>query len=670
MKIGQKQKLSGPTIYRADSVEPHVLDEEERRFQISFSSETPYERRSWFEDPWVEILGHKTDEVDMSRFESGAAPLLFGHRGHDRDNHIGVIEKAWLEGTKGMAEVRLSKRDDVSDLWQDVKDGIVKNVSVGYRILERTLTKQNSDGPDEYRVTRWEPMEASLVPIPADATVGVGRSDDPDSQYVITDIPSNQDMEKRTMKNDASPAQPEEKAAPEVAVEQQNQQLTPEQKAQVESDAEKRGVEVERQRVAQINELVGKTDLGQDFAATLISEGVSIDEARAKVIDKIAESDKPRRPSMQMVKDETEKSREAAENWLLARIGHQEDGSRVEVAGDNPFRGAKLIDLARMSLERAGENVSGLYANELASRAIMHSTSDFAVILENVMHKSLLAGFNQAGDTWRSFCATGDLSDFRPHNRYLMGSFSDLKVKNENGEFEDGTLDDARKETITATTKGRILGISREMIVNDDMGVFTGAARMMGRAGARTLETDVFALLAQNSGLGPTMSDGKSLFHADHNNITTGALSAAALETARSVMKRQKFPNDSSEADEYIDPMSPPVWVGAVESEGTARTINDAQYDPDTANKLQKPNFMRGYLGVIVGTPRLSGAPYYLFPDPNEIPVIEVGFLDGVQTPQLESRESFRQDGIEWRVVYYYGVAGVSWLGPVRSTGA
>lgn len=673
MKTGQRQRLSGPLLYRAGSSEAAVLDDEERRFRFSFSSETPYERRNWFDGAWVEILGHKADEIDLDVLNAGGAAILWGHNRRERAEHVGVIERAWIENSRGMAEGRLSKRADLDDLWRDIKDGIVANTSAGYQIKERTLVKENHDAPDEYRVTSWVPKEVSLVPVPADATVGVGRSDDAGDEYEITDLPFED--EEKSMKKAAEPAKPEEGAAPGAATQEPaptvRSDTPPATDPKAIQEAQERGAADERKRVADINELCTKAGLDSEFANELIEKGTSVDEARSLAIDKIAEGGPaPRQPSLEIVKEAGEKTREAAEEWLLSRAGLVEDGKRVVAAGDNPCRGMKLLDLARDCLQRSGENVSGLFGHELATRAIAHSTSDFTVILENTMHKMLLDGFNVASDTWRAFCATGDLSDFRPHNRYLTGSFSDLKEVNENGEFEDGTLDDGRKETITAKTMGRILNLSREMIVNDDMGVFTGASRQMGRAAARTLENDVYALLALNSDMGPTMSDANSLFHADHGNVGTGAPSVDNVAAAINILRSQTLPNSSSEATEYLDPQNPPIFLGPLGLAQDAKVINEAQYDPDTSNKLQKPNKARGLISLVVGTPRRTGTPWFLFSDPNEIPVIEVGFLDGVQEPQLMMRESFRQDGISWRVVYYYGVAAVNWLGCFRSTGS
>lgn len=456
--------------------------------------------------------------------------------------------------------------------------------------------------------------------------------------------------------------------------------MTPEEQAAAIEAAKQKAAEeaarTERTRVAGIRQSFKEYPEHGDLCDECITNGVSLADANAKLLEKLGSNKEPAVPAHrgpEITQDVRDKRIEAASQWLLFRTGHAEKGQRVQLAGDNPFKGMRMVDMARDALEFSGRSVRGMTPTQIVMAAITHSTSDFPNALQNALNKTLLGAFAIAGDTWRAFCAVGDLADFRPHYRHTMGSFSDLQAVNENGEIQDGTLDDTRKETITATTKGRILNLSHQAIVNDDMGVFTGAARALGRAAARAVENDVYALLALGSDMGPTMSDSATLFHANHGNVTSGALTASTLETARKVLKTQKLPNTSSGVNEYIDITMPPIFVGPVALEGTAKNINDAQYDPDTANKLQKPNFMRGFLGKVIGSPRrdaVSSTVYYLFADPAEIPVIEVGFVQGQQEPQLVMEESFRQYGVAWRVVYDYGVAAVGWLGCVRSTGA
>jgi hypothetical protein len=120
--------------------------------------------------------------------------------------------------------------------------------------------------------------------------------------------------------------------------------------------------------------------------------------------------------------------------------------------------------------------------------------------------------------------------------------------------------------------------------------------------------------------------------------------------------------------NDFLD-MRPKVLLVPISLGGTARSINEAQYDPDTANKLQKPNIVRGLFEDIVDTPRLSGTRRYLFADPMIAPAMEVAFLDGNSEPFLESEQGFDVDGSRWKVRLDFGVAGIDYRGTVTNAG-
>jgi HK97 family phage major capsid protein len=149
-------------------IEPQkALNEEDRTLEIAFSSEEPYER--WW---GTEILDHTPDAVNLKRLRN-KAPFLSEH---NRLDQIGVLENAWIDrDKKGRAVVRFSKKLRAQEEMQDVKDGIRTKISVAYMIHEEVLEKSEGDH-QTWRITKWEPLEVSLVSIPADDTVGVGRS--------------------------------------------------------------------------------------------------------------------------------------------------------------------------------------------------------------------------------------------------------------------------------------------------------------------------------------------------------------------------------------------------------------------------------------------------------------------------------------------------------------
>jgi hypothetical protein len=440
---------------------------------------------------------------------------------------------------------------------------------------------------------------------------------------------------------------------------------------QVNLEAERKAaVEAERKRASDIKLAVRTAKLSDSFAEQLIEKGVSIDEARAAIINEWSKSDPtPNVSNVNVERDEAEKQRDAGITHLALRSSQmqEKDFSKESVELARNYRGMSLIDIAKESLEKAGVSTRGMTKMEIAARAFTNSTSDFPVLLEGTNRRILLAAYESVADVWRRFCITGSVSDFREYKRLRMGSFSRLEKVAENAEFKNKKIPDAEFEKLSIDTYGNTINVTRQMIVNDDLNAFTRLAAMLGRAAARSIEIDVFALLAENSGDGPTMSDGKTLFHADHGNLISSGTypSVAAFETMRVLMAQQKDPS----GNDFLD-IRPQVGLFPIGLGGVSRVVNDAQYDPDATNKLQRPNMVRGLLSDIVDTARLSGNPYYFFANPQDEPVIEVAFLDGVQTPFLDSEEGFTVDGMKWKVRLDYGVDAIGFRGAVKNPGA
>jgi ATP-dependent protease ClpP protease subunit len=370
---------------------------------------------------------------------------------------------------------------------------------------------------------------------------------------------------------------------------------------------------------------------------------------------------------VEVVSDERDVERSRIVDAMLARAGVLTGDAAEAARRDNPHARATLLAIAEQSLIRAGINTRSLSRDEIAQRVLaMQGTSDFPVLMESVLNRMLIGGYNLQAFTWSRFCAVGTLSDYRPHNRYHLSSFSDLKEVNEHGEYENGVLGDASKETIQGKRKGRILQLTPEVIVNDDLGGLQRIASALGQAAGRTIEKDVYALLALNAGLGPVMNDGLTLFHADHGNIAAVAAvpSVASFDASRQQMGSQKDPG----GNDFLD-ITPAIWLGPLNLGGSARAVNAAEYDDDSQKNQRKPNISRGMYRDVVDSPRLSGTAWYSFADPNIEPVIEVAFLDGVREPRLEQETNFRTDGLSWKATHRYGTAGIGYRGATRNAG-
>ncbi|MBT8169879.1 phage major capsid protein [Falsiruegeria litorea] len=240
---------------------PTGAPSDSREVQISFSSEVPYTRPAGQDGKkFLEILGHDPAEVDLTRLNSGAAPLLKDHIPR-LDAKVGTVVRAWIEAGKGHALVRFSDTPAGSELLERVRSGDVTCVSVGYAV-SGAKRAPDQDGQPVVRVTRWVPKEISFVAIPADPTVGFGRSDMADAA-TITVTEKDGHMPKDII-NDApkSAAKPKSPEAPETR-----------ENAALITDA----LTAERQRTESIDEIATRFDLPSDMATKAKRDGTSVE---------------------------------------------------------------------------------------------------------------------------------------------------------------------------------------------------------------------------------------------------------------------------------------------------------------------------------------------------------------------------------------------------------
>lgn len=651
-----------PMLIRA-LVTPNSYDEKDRSVEVVAATEAPYKRYSWrMDEDYNEVLSMKSEHVKLERLNAGA-PLLDSHNRWDLNDVIGVVVSgtARIEDGKLVARVRFSSRENAKAIEQDVRDGIITNISIGYRV-NKFLREGAPEGElPTYRAVDWEPSEISFVPVPADYLAGV-RSAKPDDNTktnpVIIEMAadgkgSKPAAERRNMQENPTP---ENKPA--------NTPAAP--TAEEVSRAAQAAVEAERTRTLEIREAVRKAGLAPEFGDSFIKDGKTADVARAAIIDELAKN-APQinggSRGVEVTADERDKQRGIIIDGMVLRSGEagREKLSPERMREAAKYQGMSLLRMAMLSLQNEGVDIRGMSDMEIAGRAITSNSGDFPVLLEGTARRVLLANYEAVADTWRRFCAVGSVTDFREHKRLRMGSFSRLDKVGENAEYKNKKISDAESEKIIAETFGNIINVTRKMIINDDLAGFTRLASMLGRAAARSIEIDVYALLAAN----PTMGDGTALFHSDHGNIGTGsALTVTGLDADRVLMAQQKDPD----GNDFLD-IRPSVLLVPIGLEGTAKILNQSQYDPDATNKLQRPNIVAGLFSDVVSTARLTGTTRYLFADPAVEPVLEVAFLNGVQSPYMESEEAFNVDGRSWKIRLDYGVGAIGWRGVVRNAG-
>lgn len=349
--------------------------------------------------------------------------------------------------------------------------------------------------------------------------------------------------------------------------------------------------------------------------------------------------------------------RAAAIDALLIRGG-------INVKNPHPaardFRGYSLVDLARARLSQFGKSTSGMSRAEVVQAAL--TTSDLPDLLANVASKSVMSGFSaEHAVTHTAWTAQSTLPDFKAAKRVALSEAPGLLEVKERGEYEDGSLSDAA-ESITLKTYGRIVSLSRQMLVNDDLGELTRVPEAMGMAARRTESDIVYALLGTN----PSMRDGVALFHANHGNYVAAgsgaAPSVATLGAARAAMKRQR-----GLAGESFLNIEPKFLIVPVGLETTAYALT-ASITPFSVDEVV-PAWIGGL--TIISDPRLdevSTTAWYLAADPMLHSTIDVAHLDG-EPVFLDQQNGFATDDLRLKVRLDVGAAAVDWRGLFLNAG-
>jgi len=646
------------------TIEREHINQSTKSVPIAISSESPV--KDWW---GTNTLIHSNKAVDLSRGAENGFPLLWAHGddmlGRVRDIKIGKDKV--LRGTAYFGNGSIAQ-----EKWQDVEDGVLTDISVGGSFLEEPV--QQDDGT--YITNKWMVNEVSFVPVPADQRAGVHRDGGSNGQ------PAN--LNRNNIGVGTMPDQTENGGG--SAAEDKSDDINVADftisRRQIEAKGKKMGTKIERARISGIRTVfalhIERGQEYQDLMNECIDKGISIDRAKDVLLDMIG-GENPESITTDYVQredtgsldavslkhvtrksgvqnsagnDVMDKFLEGASNSLLAKGGIERDQEKLKVMRGNEFFAMSMPELAREYLRISGANVSGIHdkrnlIGEAITRAgvISHSTSDFANLLENVASKSLLQGFEEAPESWSSWCRVGNLPDFRTSSRPNMSTFGDLDVVYENGEYKYGSFSDL-KETLTLLTYGKLFNISRQALINDDLGSFTRIPASMGRAANRKIGDLAYGVLTTNAALN---QDSTALFDvSDHANyVTSGAApSVSTIETGMTAMALQTDPTGN------VLNIQPAHLIVPVALKGTAMTLMAAQYDPAGTAGTLTPNTVQGAMDVIadarLDTANSSG--WYLAANANMHDTVEIGFLDGNQTPFLESQDGWKQDGVEYKV--------------------
>lgn len=652
-------------LSRSATFQPETVDEGRRTVTVSWSTGADVRRRSWEEGDFIERLSMDPSAVDLSRMNAGA-PVLNSHQKDSLSNVLGVVEKAWIERGEGRAVLRFSAREDVEPIWNDIRDGIIRNVSVGYSVDQwKRLEPATREASPVLLAERWTPHEVSMVAVGADPKASIREAE--------LHTPTVRDMSTETPKAGAEPAIQEQETETRALE-------APSAPIPAASEPSADAAEVQRslaqlKRENKILQMARAASLSDEQTRSLLDSGKPVDQVAVDVFTMIRDTQMSNAPAghpargISVTRDEgetIERGIKDALSYRLHTISEPTDFGRK-------FMRRRSVDLLESYLVSRGVNTDHLTPGQIIDRAF-HSTSDFPNILADVANKRLLAGYAEEPQTFKPFCTQRNLADFKPHNNVQLQGKLTLTKTLEGGEYTGMTLVEGKSTWQLATYTGKLLW-TRQMIINDDLGAFESVIMKAGR-GARTTESDiVWDLLTTGSitggqtygGGATTGIDGAALFAQAHANTGAGVIGTTGANTGRTAMGKQK-----DIAGNSLNLMPAYVLVPTSLATTAEQYFFAPNYTPAAAVGDTGPNVFAGRMQVIVEN-RLetdSSAVWYMVADPRRIETIEYGYLAGEEGPQISVTDRRDPDGAEMLVRMDFGAAVQDFRGFYRSTGA
>lgn len=663
----------GNKFIRVATIDARRIDEKKRTVPASLSSETEVQRYYG-----TEVLVHSDSAIDLTR-ANGGLPLIWNH---DLDEPIGLVDDVHLDGGVLRGNLRFSNNPQAEIIWNDVRQGFLKNISIGYQVNQW----EEQPNSDLIRVTGWTLLETSVVTVPADATVGINR------KFQSIGIRSMAD--EKTSGTDVVPSDP---PIPVYSpAERRDHKIAKEA-------GKKEAIVGERKRISDIHELfdlaiVPRNDYYDGLRSRAIDEGWTIESSRVYLMQALSDEAEPvvvdhappvsvrpaqhegqstravQQParnqprqlgaSIQSGMDAREKFANGAQEGLLIRAGIITDREAIAKARAGGMIGKSLNSLAGEFLRVIGESTVHLSDEDMAIRAYAYrserafgqTTSDFTNILANVANKSMMMGWDESPETWKIWTRRGQLPDFKTAEISGISGFTGLDAVPEDGDISYGKFID-RKETIKLVQYAKKYRLSRQAIINDDLRHFTAVPRAMGRAAQAKIGDVVYALL---NNTGPTLNqDSIALWDtATHKNYVAAATgpTVATLGTASVAMARQKDPNSSRVLN-----IRPRYLLVPITLEATARVLMNATYDPAGTAGTLPPNPYSGRFEVIADArldEQTNGTTaWYLLGDPGVYDTVEVAFLNGVQEPYMRENPDWAGQGMEYAVGVDFGVS-------------
>ncbi|MCW2242247.1 prohead protease/major capsid protein fusion protein [Azospirillum canadense] len=681
-----------PIQMRAANLEPASFNADDRTVELVASTGATVRRYDWWTgEQYDEVLLVTADAVDLTRFEAGSVPILNAHSQWEVKDIMGaaVPGTARFESGSLILTAKLSSRDDVAGFAQDVADGIIRNVSVGYRVLGYEVDETTK--PKTRTITKWELLEVSFVPVGADGaagtralpdtapaqarhaegaqpaatvnvtidTAGIATAvTDAVSRAVAAHSPHQDSQGDTRMSVQTNPAA--EPTPSESPIE--NRSAPPQPAAPAPAPAPDLTAirAAEDARLREIRSIAANPafGVGDEMLSRAITDGTSVADFRAVVLEEMGKrhAQQPEtHGSITIVRDEGQTRADSVVEYLLYRTDPNRNKLTERARG---FVGCSMVELAR---EFVGGGARGLDRAEIVRRA-MHTTSDFPYVLGATLRRTLRTSYESVALTFTPFARRTTLADFRATSRVRLGAAPSLLKVNEAGEIKAGSFKDTGA-SIQLETYARQLRVTRQMLINDDLSAFTQIPVAFGAAAARLQNDLVWGLITSN----PVLADGNPLFDASHGNLAAAgtALSVKSIATADAAMGKQQDDN-GADLNLMLRWLLVPRELRQVTDTIIAGKVTATKADDAV------PAYMTDLGYVTDGRlSRASATSWYGVCDPNAFDTLEFAYLEGeegVQTTDMEKVQGV--DGLAMEARLDFAAAIIDHRGFYKNPGA
>ncbi len=410
-------------------------------------------------------------------------------------------------------------------------------------------------------------------------------------------------------------------------------------------------------RAADILDIGTRAGMEATAIQEAIRNGTSLDTFRARAFDHMLHRQNNSRTDgnrSRILQDERDTARRASIEALSYRIG-------APLPSDGPSAAARgrmddgLIFLAMESVNERNYPRNARQIEELYERAA-HTTSDFPIILEGAINRTVEARYQLAQPTYRRISRQRNFRDFRPHTSIKLGDFPMLENIAENGEIKYGTLTEG-KETLSVLSYAKALSVSRQLMINDDLGAINEMLSSYGATVALFEEITFYA-----NALNGVLADGQTVFHASHNNLagSGAAIDVDTVSAGRAAMSKQK----SLDGNPLL--ANPPALIVTGPDRITSAEKLIASVTPAT---LANVNIFSGRLTPF-DTAQISGNTWYLFADPQVGSNYRWGYLEGYEAPRVRIDNPFGRQGMAMSVEHDFGCGPVDFRYGWKNPGA